>query len=251
MLIPLLIYHLSNSFLWNIGTFPWFMIAITSLFFNPEWPDRLIAWFKRLFKPEKKRKSKKSLEFTSGHMIPIYRRPKRTTLITTFVICWIAVQLLFPLRHFAYSGSTFWHGQGQYFAWRMLLVDRADAVKVHIDVPEKGRIGQVKLDEYINYRQFLRLCRSPKSFVPFAKFIKKEMKKNTGVANAEIYVTLFRGVNARPYQLAIDSTIDLSSIRYDLFGKLPCLMPYDESLPKKHDAYILYDAEKEEMGLSY
>ena len=40
--LPLLLFfHLLNAFLFNIGVFPWLMIASTVVFFAPDFPERL------------------------------------------------------------------------------------------------------------------------------------------------------------------------------------------------------------------
>jgi hypothetical protein len=37
-------FHVSNVFLFNIGVFPWLMLAATTLFFDPWWPRRIPGW---------------------------------------------------------------------------------------------------------------------------------------------------------------------------------------------------------------
>ena len=39
--LVVLVFHFMNARLFNIGIFPWTMIAITTVFFNPDWPRRL------------------------------------------------------------------------------------------------------------------------------------------------------------------------------------------------------------------
>ena len=45
-LLPVFIFHTSNHFLWDIGTFPPMMLAICVIFFLPDWPDRAFNYLK-------------------------------------------------------------------------------------------------------------------------------------------------------------------------------------------------------------
>ena len=40
----IIFFHVSNHFFWNIGTFPWFSILVTTLFFDPDWPEKFGRW---------------------------------------------------------------------------------------------------------------------------------------------------------------------------------------------------------------
>ena len=44
-------FHLMNHFLFNIGIFPWFTIAATFIFLDPNWPKQLIQKVSNLFEP--------------------------------------------------------------------------------------------------------------------------------------------------------------------------------------------------------
>ena len=46
-LIPILLFHTSNNFLWNIGTFPFVMLAATPIFFAPDWAKKFYAAVRR------------------------------------------------------------------------------------------------------------------------------------------------------------------------------------------------------------
>ncbi len=43
MFAALALFHLTNLHLFDIGIFPWFATAMTALYFDPDWPRRLIA----------------------------------------------------------------------------------------------------------------------------------------------------------------------------------------------------------------
>ena len=48
-LVASLTFHLTNFYLFNIGVFPWYMLACTTLFFDPSWPVRRLPRLQKLF----------------------------------------------------------------------------------------------------------------------------------------------------------------------------------------------------------
>ncbi|MFT4569557.1 MAG: vitamin K-dependent gamma-carboxylase [Hyphomicrobiaceae bacterium] len=137
-LIQLVFFHLMNAFLWDIGTLPWFMLAATSIIFAPDWPKHLLAGRANI---------KKSVTREAEVHTPNNQRPQ--TLVVAAVGAYLVFQLLMPLRQFLYPGNTAWTSLGQTFAWRMMLVDRSDAVRARGDVPGQGTIGYVQMNEYL------------------------------------------------------------------------------------------------------
>ena len=237
-LIPLLFFHVSNHFLWTIGVFPWFMIAATILFFEPESPQKFINLFRK--------KKGKTLETASVSMKNISERKKKLSFC--FLLLFLFWQVVFPLRQYLYSGNNSWHGYGNLFAWRLMLVDRVDAMKMSVTIPGEGSIGFVKLDEYMTNRQFKKMCRTPKSVCRFAHLIADEIEANSGIDSVGIYVKLWRSLNSRPYQPVIDSTVNLAETSCNYFIKPDWIIPM-KNLPFKENYDVLQKEELEQMGI--
>lgn len=217
-LIPLIAFHLTNHFFWQIGVFPWFMIGITLLFFDADWPAKFLARFNIGSKSwlEKPLASPRSTLLQRGVMLLFWG--------------FLTFQIVFPFRQFLFPGNTSWHGQGHHFAWRMMLVDHSDAARIRVAIPGQGTVGYVKIDDYIMHRQYKRMCRMPRSMARFAQHLKSEVRNKTGISNAEIYVSMFRRLNGRPPQLLLDSTVNLASSPYPLMSPSPWIMPLKEGL---------------------
>lgn len=299
-MVPLVFFHVTNAVFWDIGTFPWFMLLATALFFEPEWPETVLSWVRRQIpgfglsgedgknqhernqsgkekevRGNRKDKARERLKSqgekasevrrnqkasgngklgekerqkvgrkgakgasaerekrnTSGKKPTVgkYRFPKRPKLVFALIAMYLIWQILFPFRHWFYPGNTAWHGQGNLFAWRMLLVDRSDAIKIRVALPGQGTIGYVKMEEYINARQFKRMSRMPKAYHRFALFLKEEMKQNATQAlpDPEIYVYLRRSLNGRHFQFVIDSTVNLAGTPYSLTKDADYIIPLD------------------------
>jgi hypothetical protein len=223
--LPFVIFfHVSNEFIFRtIGGFPHFMLAATLIFFDPAWPADALAWLKRnLIKPTPpapatKGKSKARTAATAD--APPASQPvkaiARPVVLTFFALFW-SWQFLYPLRHYLYPGDPSITGEGGVFAWRMMLTARDYGAKFKVVVNgETFYITGESLFHYMNFRQFTRLCRSPKSFQRFAYYIRDEMRKTDPTLDPEIYGYLIVQYNARNYAHVIDTTVNLVGVPYN------------------------------------
>lgn len=143
----------------------------------------------------------------------------------------VAWQALFPLRHLLHPAPPEWYGRSNLFAWRMLTVDRVDAVRIRVEVPGAGTVGYVSLEEYVNRTQLERMSRMPTSFLRFVHFLRAEMSANAGIDDARIFVDVKRQLNERPFQQLIDPGRDLTKVPYRSFGDADYVLPLDPSIP--------------------
>ncbi len=250
----LMSFHLSNHFIWNIGVFPWLMMALTILFFEPDLADR---WWNKITKAKKKtatktkqkKKKKSSKPKNLWTKSPLSFSSKQKKITVFFLSVFVLFQLLFPLRHFVlYRDTPAWHGMGDYFSWRMMLTDRTSAIRYKIGVPGEGIVGYLSVEDYLVKRQLGVLAVRPKCLVRFAKFIGDEMAANANIPNPEVYVTAWRTVNMRPHQLQIDSTLNLTNVAYPLVKHPDWVLPM-EDLPYRKEMDTLTEEELKNMGI--
>lgn len=207
LMIP---FHISNHFLWPIGVFPWLSIFMTILFFENE--------INRFFK---------SAKFENKKFSNLNKR-----IVTYVFVVFFLLQILMPLRQFLYSGKTNWHGYGEFFAWRMMLTDKQGAVRLRVYSENDQYLGEVSLQEYINQRQLYKMIFIPKNFVPFCKFIEKEIKsdsRNSSLGDIKIFADVFKTINNRPFERVIDPNIDLTAVEYSILKRGSYILPYKDS----------------------
>jgi len=95
----------------SIGLFPLLMVLATTLFLDPAWPRRLGAWW---------RGGAASAD-AAAHGVRHDVSHRRRAVIVALLGCWVAIQIVLPLRHLIYPGRVAWTEEGSRFAWHMML----------------------------------------------------------------------------------------------------------------------------------
>jgi hypothetical protein len=212
------LFHLSNHFVFNIGSFPWMMLAATVIYFDYElYMVRLsfAKWF------GKRARQERSLPKERPYI------PKRSMFATIFVVIWMVIQITVPLRHFLYRGDVAWNGQGNWFAWRMMLTDMVDGVSIKIMVPKDNESFYVKLDDYMNYYQFNKAVRCPMIILKLIDHLQEQLDQHGVLDDAIIKLEMYKGVNFRPPQLFNDTTLNYAKVKYDPLSSQDWILPFE------------------------
>ena len=212
--LPLVFFHISNHFFFDIGSFPFAMLMATPIFFDGE---ALASKFKR-FMP--KRDGTVVLE------TPTTSTLKKRAATSLFVL-WIGFQLLFPLRQFMFDSNPSWTGQGQWFSWRMMLVSTVEACSIRIIVPEDGVDFYVTLDSYMTYHQFRKAIRTPMIMLKFIQYLKAQLKENGVLEKSIIKLEMYKSINYRPPTLFNDTTLNYANVEYNPFVKQQWILPVE------------------------
>ena len=247
VLIPVIFFHISNHFFWNIGTFPWTMIIITAIFFEPDFGERALKFFRE--KPLEKIRTtfrnsffKKVFAtfnpFQQKYAAVILPRQgnlnPRIKFIVAGLVLWFTVQSAVPLRRYLYGGHPSWTGEGHLFAWRMMLVDTQDALKIRVRIPDTGEVFHVAFEQYMSTGQFRKMRRTPWSIIRFIHFIRDEIREKGGVTNPEISLIAFKSVNERIPVLMMDSTRNYAQVPYEPWTHGDFFTDWNEEMEPVH-----------------
>jgi len=192
-----ILFNLMNAKLWNIGIFPWFMIAGTLLFLEPNWPRRLLGKFTNL-----KIKTINLLRVE----VPLRQRKIILSLLGVFA----AIQILLPFRHFLYPGNVSWTEEGHRFSWHMKLRGKAGWVRFYAENPKTGQKEIVAINPYLSSRQYRKMSSRPDMILQFSHFLADRYRINKGWKDVEIRVDSWAALNGRQTQRMIDPKVDLS-----------------------------------------
>lgn len=155
-------FHVLTGLLFNIGMFPWIMMACTLVFF--EW---------RLGAERKTENGKRKTDYGLGH---------------AFLLLFFLVQLVLPLRHWLISGDVNWTEQGGRFAWRVMLVEKTGHATFFVQDQISGREWVALPGDYLTDLQEKQMSFQPDMSVQFARFIAAQYEEPVAV-RAEVYVS--------------------------------------------------------------
>lgn len=209
-----LFFHLSNYILFNIGMFPWFMLAATTIFFEPEWPRRLLHWasHQRLFK---------ALPAQYAYV------PYRLSFWQKFGFIMLGLHLTFqatfPLRHFLYPSYSAWSEEGHNFSWHMKLRGKHGSIRFTVKDPDTGKTKVVDHKKYLTERQLFKMRSRPDQIIQFAHFL-RDYYTLRGEKPMEVYADTKIALNGRKHQRLLDPTVNLSEIEQTIKHR-PYLFP--------------------------
>jgi len=209
-----ILFHLMNFTIFNIGMFPWFMIAATTIFFEPSWPRR---W--RILEPVAK--PAEGAEGVGQPPAAALLPPPRPGLAgqyvaMTLLATYVTFQLLYPLRHYLYPGNVNWTEEGHRFAWHMILRrKRAKGIFV-IMHPPTGRGWTVDPEARMPEWMASKMMGSPDMILQFAHYLAAE-KAARDYPGVTVKARIQASLNGRPPQTFIDPEVDLAAEPRDLW----------------------------------
>jgi len=204
-------FHISNAITFGVGTFPWFSIAITALFFPA---NNFRKW-----------KLKNNLP-PLGYKTVNYGNRKK--IIYGILGVYIILQLLIPLRQHLFSGNTSWTEEGHYFSWRMMLRSKQSTIHFIVKDANTNKTERINLNDYLNYRQIRKMGGNPDMILQFAHFLKTEYATKKDFKRPLVYARNRVTMNARLPQEMIKKGIDLGN-------EVRSLSPYTWVIPLKKD----------------
>jgi len=207
-------FHLANVITFGVGTFPWFSMAATALFFAP---SSFRKWKLRT------------------HLLPVgiktYSLGRKKRFIYLVFSLYMILQLLVPLRLHLYPGNASWTEQGHFFAWRMMLRTKQGSIKFTVKDAKSSAIESVKLSDHLNKTQIRKIAGNPDFIVQFAHYLKEYYLEEKNYISPEIYAENEVSLNGRERQAMIPPGLDLGQVKRDL-------SPYSWIIPQKESSYF-------------
>jgi vitamin K-dependent gamma-carboxylase len=191
-------FHFLNFILFNIGIFPWMMLAATTLYFRPDWPRRIFKW--------------RRAGTVAGWQLPHWPR-----LAVTALSVYVLLQLLVPFRHFLYPGNVHWTEEGHRFSWHMKLRDKDGTARFFVTDPVRGNTWQVHPRIYLTQRQTTKMAVRPDMILQLAHHIARDQARRRKISYPlEVRVHARASLHGRPAQLLIDPTVNLAAVKRSL-----------------------------------
>jgi vitamin K-dependent gamma-carboxylase len=213
-------FHLANAFIFNIGFFPWLMIAATTIFFPPSWPRR--AGLVGREKPGSRHK--KISRDSKAPTVPTDRQK----LVLAGLALWVGLQCLLPLRPYLYPGNPAWTDYAGRFSWRMKLREKRGEVRFFLVDRSTRQVQPLQdADALLTARQRSRMAQDPDMIRQFAHFLHDQLADRLGKRDFEIHAQTALSLNGRPRRLLIDPETDLAAEPGRL-GPVDWILPLEE-----------------------
>ncbi|AFM03120.1 Vitamin K-dependent gamma-carboxylase [Bernardetia litoralis DSM 6794] len=194
-------FHAINALTFGIGTFPWFSIAATALFFPPSvfrnW------WIFTYF--DKKLPKQNTHLFKYSDKSKLYQN-----FVYSFFILFFVIQFFLPWRAFLYGEDPSWTEQGHFFSWRMMLRSKKGITTFHVSDAKSNKNEIANPSKHLSYRQRRKMYKDPDMILQYVHFLAEFYKKEKGYKEPIIKVKSEMSLNNRKKQLFIDSNIDLT-----------------------------------------
>lgn len=185
-----LFFHFTNYHLFNIGVFPWFMLAANILFLP-------LNWFSR-FTPA----NESQLFPSTTHLAT------RQKLLLVGISIYLVIQILLPLRHHLYKGDVHWTEEGHRFSWRMKLRDKEGYIRfILADGATKWEINPL---DYLTPDQLDEMSTRPDMILQFSHYLAEKMEDDEQSGDIQVYVEARVSLNGRTPQLLIDPNANLA-----------------------------------------
>ena len=215
------LFHLTNAQLFNIGIFPWFMIAAIVIFLPPHW---LRLGLRRLSPRHGEQPAHltpaESRGLAAVSWAALQRRQRR---ILMFVGAYLLLQALVPFRHLLYPGDPNWTEEGHRFSWHMMLRTKSAAIRFVASDPVSKKAWEVEARDYLTIRQYRKMSRNPDLILQFSHFLADQLRKD-GYDRIQIRVDTKVSLNQRMPQALVDPKLNLAAQPRTL-GPAPWIIP--------------------------
>ncbi|WP_345275933.1 HTTM domain-containing protein [Litoribaculum gwangyangense] len=203
--IVALFFHLFNSFVLQIGIFPYLALAFTLFFFEPQTIRNIFL-------------KKKPLYSSEEVIVPNFKTPA----IIIFLIYFL-LQIGFPLRHYFFEDDVLWTEEGHRLSWRMMLRAKSGYAIYKVENKETGKIHNINLDNYLTKKQQRSATTKPDIIWQFAQRLKKQFKQDG--QDVSVYVNCKVSINGKPYKTLINPEIDLANEKWNPFKHSSWILP--------------------------
>ncbi|MFN7150861.1 MAG: HTTM domain-containing protein, partial [Microthrixaceae bacterium] len=184
-----------------IGVFPLLMVAATTVFFDPDWPRRLVGRLRGGSDP--------TAPLDDGSHAAVAPTGRREWVVVAAVLVWALVQVALPLRHHLYEGDHRWSGEGLRHGWNVMLVEKAGDVSFRAHDPATGATWRTDARDLYTEQQWRVLSVEPELIRQAAHTLADEELERSG-RRVEVRVDAQVSLNGRPSSLLIDPDVDLA-----------------------------------------
>jgi hypothetical protein len=235
--VAAILFNLLNAIIFQIGIFPWFMLGATLIFFPPDLMRRIAGGFVRAFDSADAGPPRRVESSDVEGIAPAATCDSLTWKgkgVAAVLTTYLAIQIILPIRHYAYPGNVSWTEEGHNFSWHMKLrAKKAEALFI-VTHPASGQTWTIDPAQHLETRQVTKMTTHPDMILQFSHYL-AELKRREGYENVEVRARVMASLNGRKPQLLVDPNADLAREELSL---LPArwILQLTEPLPRRGSA---------------
>ncbi|MCX7548481.1 HTTM domain-containing protein [Xanthomarina sp. F1114] len=222
LIIPLLLYkptrkwaffasiffHLFNSFVFQVGIFPYLSLSFALFFFEPKTIHKLFL-------------KRKPFYSQNEVIIPSYRN----TLVILGSIYFI-IQIALPIRHHFIKDDVLWTEEGHRLSWRMMLRAKQGFAVYRVVNKKTQKHTTINLNDFLSRKQLHLVNTKPDVIWQFSQYLKDFYAKQG--EDISVFVDCKIRINGGPYKQLIKPDIDLAAVKWDIFKHCEWILPSKE-----------------------
>jgi vitamin K-dependent gamma-carboxylase len=206
-------FHAMTYLLFPIGMFPFIMTFSALVFFESDWPLRLIKRIRPYALPE---------------ICNIKFQPRFQSAVMLALALWFCVQWTLPFRHLLYPGEVLWNEEGMRFSWKVMIREKNGEAVFRVVDRASGETWYVSASEYLLRHQETEMSGTPDMLLQFARHLKDEFALE-GI-DVAVYADTKSSFNGRTAVPLVDPKVDLA-MESDSLQPKKWILPAPQSAP--------------------
>lgn len=198
-----IVFHALTHVLFHIGIFPFLMMLSAPIFFEADWPRRVITRLRSERASAPRLIRREPSETPGAHL---------ALLPTVALAAYVLVQVLLPLRTHLYGGNVLWHEQGMRFSFRVMVRSKTGSVTYRVRARGLVNEQHVEPSRYLNSLQEREMSAQPDMILQLAHHVAEDYRSR-GYEDVQVRADVFVSLNGRASQRLIDPDVDLTTVR--------------------------------------
>ncbi|WP_238750240.1 HTTM domain-containing protein [Neolewinella maritima] len=218
----LILFHATNHLIFNIGIFPYLSMVLTSMFFAPDWPLRLVKWLAA--RSKRIRRWRDGWVACVAHQLPagvssLFGSQYRGIALASLVL----LHVFLPLRNYLFASDVNWSEEGHRYSWRMMLRSKQGKGDYRLVDRETGAVTLIEPADSLDRRQYYKMCTHPDMILQYAHHL-RDQRASVG-QDVAVYGDFTVRLNGRRYQQFIDPSVDLARTEWSWMTTKPWVLP--------------------------
>jgi len=221
--LAIIFFHIINTLIFSIGIFPSLSLALSALYFRPDFPRRWIAWLSRRWKIVQQWNLRWRQKVPATTLLPMWQEEGYRKTIMLGLGALVVLHLLLPWRHHLFVGDVAWTEEGHRYSWRMMLRSKQGYGNFRLINKTTGEQELIAPVDHLTKKQRRKLFTHPDMILQFAHYLRDKYEQEG--EEVEIYANIKARLNYRDFCVYIDPDVNLAEVEWQYFRSADWIVP--------------------------